>query len=194
MIRVNTNAPLLSRIVLPSDGMRAGGDRGEHQHAHAVADAAVGDELAEPHDDAGTGGHAEHHRRQREDVLVVQDRALVAAGEQLARARQGDEAGRLKDRQADGEVPAVLGQLLLAGLAFLLQLLEPRDDHDEQLDDDARGDVGHDAQRESRELEQRAAGEQVDQRIDVRVVALAGGLDAVVDALRVGVRRRDRSA
>ena len=25
---------------------------------HAVADAALGDELGEPHDDAGTGGHA----------------------------------------------------------------------------------------------------------------------------------------
>ena len=86
---------------------------------------------------------------------------------------QGDEAGGLQDGQADGEVAAVLGQLLLTGLALLLQLLEARDDHDEQLDDDAGGDVGHDAQREHRQPQQRAAGEQVDQRVDVGVGAAA---------------------
>ena len=91
----------------------------------------------------------------------------VAAVEQLAGSGQRDEAGRLQDGQPDGQVPAVLGQLLLAGLAFLLQLLEPRDHHDEQLDDDARRDVGHDAQREHGQPEQRAAGEQVDQRINM---------------------------
>ena len=39
--------------------------------------------------------------------------------EQLAGLGQRDEAGRLQDRQADGQVAGVLGQLLLAGLALL---------------------------------------------------------------------------
>ena len=53
-----------------------------------------------------------------------------------------------------------------AGLAFLLQVLEPRDHHRQQLHDDARRDVRHDAQREDRQLQQRAAAEQVDQAVE----------------------------
>ena len=34
---------------------------------HAVADAAVGDQLAQPHDDRGAGGHDDDHRGDRED-------------------------------------------------------------------------------------------------------------------------------
>ena len=57
--------------------------------------------------------------------------------------------------------------LLLAGLAFLLQLLEARDDDDQQLDDDAGRDVRHDARARRWTAEQRAAAEKVDQRVDV---------------------------
>jgi hypothetical protein len=38
-----------------------------------------------------------------------------------------------------------------------------RDDDAQQLHDDRRGDVRHDAEREDRQLQQRAAGEQVDE-------------------------------
>jgi hypothetical protein len=77
-------------------------------------------------------------------------------------ASQRDDAGGLQDRQRQGEVPRVLRDLGLAGLSLLLEGLEPRDHHDQQLQDDARGDVRHDAEREHGELEQRSAGEQVD--------------------------------
>jgi len=40
-----------------------------------------------------------------------------------------DESGRLQDRQADRQVPAVLSELLLTGLAFLLQLVESGNHH-----------------------------------------------------------------
>ena len=51
--------------------------------------------------------------------------------------------------------------------------LQPRDDHGEQLQDDAGRDVRHDAEREDRQLQQRAAGEEVQQREDAgRVRAL----------------------
>ena len=102
--------------------------------------------------------------------------------------------GGLQDRQRDRQVAGVLGQLVLTRLPFLLQLLEPRDDHGEQLDDDAGGDVGHDAQREDRQLQQRTAGEQVDQRVDAGVLAALDLPDAL---LHVRVRhpgRRDRGA
>ena len=73
------------------------------------------------------------------------------------------ERRRLQDREADGQVAGVLRQLGLPGLALLLEGLEPRDDHGEQLDDDARRDVRHDPQREDRQLEQRTAAEEVRQ-------------------------------
>src|SRR5699024_5900496 len=56
------------------------------------------------------------------------------------------------------------GQLRLTGGAFLVQRLEARDDHPQKLDDDARSDIGHDAQSEDRQLQQRAAAEEVDHR------------------------------
>ena len=82
----------------------------------------------------------------------------------------------------------------LAGLALFAQLLEARDHHAQQLHDDAGGDVGHDADREHRQLQQRAAGEQVDQRVDLRRVAAADLRHAllhvgVVDARATGSRR-----
>ena len=96
---------------------------------------------------------------------------LCAAGDQVARPGQRDDAGGLQDGQADGQVPGVLRDLRLAGLALLAQRLQARDDHREQLQDDAGRDVRHDAEREDRQLQQRAAAEQVDQ---LEQVGLAG--------------------
>ena len=79
--------------------------------------------------------------------------AGLAVREQGLGPGQRDEAGGLQDGQADGQVAAVLGQLLLPRLAFLAQLLEARDDDDQQLDDDARRDVGHDAERERGQMQ-----------------------------------------
>ena len=92
----------------------------------------------------------------------------AAALQQVAGAGQRDDAGGLQQRQAQGQVAGVLGDLGLAGLALLLQRLQPRDHHDEQLQDDAGGDVRHDPQREDRQLQQRATREQVDQAVDAR--------------------------
>src|SRR3954463_10482829 len=170
----------------------ARGDRGEDQQRHAVADAAVGDELAEPHDDGGAGGHDGHEHEHAVDRGGVEDR-LLAVGEQPARhaAGQRHDAGGLQDRESDREVAGVLRQLGLAGLTLLLQPLQARDHHDEQLDDDAARDVGHDPERENGQLEQRAAAEQVDQAVDRGVLAR---IDAGVDVLVVDPRRGDDRA
>jgi hypothetical protein len=97
------------------------------------------------------------------------EQGLVAALEQVARAGQGDDAGGLQHGQAERQVAGVLGDLRLAGLALLLEGLQPRDHHDEQLQDDRGRDVRHDPEREDRQLEQRPAGEQVDQAVDAGV-------------------------
>ena len=67
-------------------------------------------------------------------------------------SEQEDVAHRLDGRQADREVPAVLGDDLLALLALFLELLELGDDHREELHDDRGRDVGHDAQGEHGDL------------------------------------------
>jgi hypothetical protein len=119
-----------------------------------------------------------------------------AALQQVAGAGQGHDAGRLQDRQSQREVARVLGDLRLARLAFLLQRLEPWDHHDEQLQDDAGGDVRHDPQREDRQLEQRTSGEQVDQAVEALVldVGQAGLHVRDVDAGRgdLGTQPEDR--
>ena len=66
------------------------------------------------------------------------------------------------------------------GLLIFVSFLEPRDHHDEQLQDDAGRDVGHDAEREDRQLQQRAAREEVDQPVE------AAGLDLLEAGLDVG--------
>ena len=74
-----------------------------------------------------------------------------------------DQRRGLQHRQTDGQVAGVLRHLRLALLALLLEGLEARDDHGQQLHDDARRDVRHDPQREDRQLQQRATAEQVGQ-------------------------------
>ena len=89
--------------------------------------------------------------REREGVLPVEE-VRVAEG--------------LQRGQDDGEVAGVLVDLGVARLAFLLELLEARDDDGEELQDDRRRDVRHDPEREERELGQRAAREDVEQGQD----------------------------
>jgi hypothetical protein len=94
--------------------------------------------------------------------------------EELARARDRDEGRRLQERERDREVAGVLRELGLAGLP-LVQRLEVRDDDAQQLHDDRRGDVRHDARGEDRQLQQRAAGEQVRARAGPRSPSPSAG-------------------
>jgi hypothetical protein len=176
-------------------GAREGGhDLGEDQDRHAVADAAVGDELAEPHDDRGARHHGDHDQQEAEDVVgVVQQRQRAGPAEELSGPGEGHDAGRLQQRQAQRQVAGVLGDLLLAGLTLLLQGLQPRYDDREQLHHDAGGDVGHDPEREDRELQERATGEHVDQRDDAVGIGLCL-VQARLDVADVDARCRQRAA
>ena len=145
----------------------SGGDTREDHHRHAVTDAALGDQLTHPHHQRRARGHHQHDDDQGEDALVGDD-FQAAALQQAAVGCQRHDAGGLQDGQRDRQITRVLRHLGLAGLAFFSQLFKPRNDHGEQLHDDARGDVGHHADREHGQLQQRAAGEQVDQRVDLR--------------------------
>ena len=62
--------------------------------------------------------------------------------------RHGDAEG-LHQRQDDGQVAGPLRDLAAAEFAFFLQLFERRNHHREQLQNDGRRDVRHDAQGEN---------------------------------------------
>src|SRR5690606_35037503 len=170
----------------PQGGREGGGDRDEHQDRHAVAHAAVGDELTEPHHDGRTGGHRDDHGDGHEDRLVghdlVGDRAVL---EERAAAGGGHQTRALEDGERHRQITGVLRDLRRTGLALLLQGFQARDHHGQQLQDDGRRDVRHDAQREDRDLKQRATAEHVDQTEQtlIGLSVVDTGLDVpVVDA------------
>ena len=134
---------------------QVGGHTGDDQQRHTVTDAAVGDQLTDPHHEHGTSGHDDDHGDDAEEADILAQH-LLAGAEQLLVVRQCHDARGLQQGESDGEVAGVLGHLRLTGLPLLLQLLEARDDHGQQLHDDGRRDVGHDADREDRQLQQRA--------------------------------------
>src|SRR6266545_1939075 len=143
--------------------------------------------IAQPHDHAGTGRHRDNQAADRQphrhQLVLRHDLELVAlVAEQLTGPRQGDEARRLQNRQPERQVAGVLRDLRLPGLPFLLQLLQSWNHHHQQLQDDARSDVRHDAEREHRQLQQRTTREQVQQRED-RGRAVLVGLPHRLDAL-----------
>ena len=138
---------------------QAGDDTGENQDRDAIADAALGNLLAEPHQEHGAGnqghGRGENERRTRID----HQRSATAA----TLARQSDRnADRLEGGQRDRAVTRVLGDLASTGFAFLLQLLEIRNRNRQQLHDDRRRNVRHDAECEDRHALERAAREHVE--------------------------------
>src|ERR1019366_2885345 len=159
-------------------------DRGEDQQRYAVADAALGDQLAHPHQQHAAGGQADHDQ---EDVgsIEVRDDRFARFG--LEAVEEEDVADRLGEGEPDGQVSRVLGDAGLPHLAFLGELLERGHGHLQQLQDDRGGDVGHDPQREDRDPREPAAGEEVEQPEDVGAAELL--LD-VVDRGEVDARHR----
>ena len=68
--------------------------------------------------------------------------------------------------QDHGQVAGPLGDLAAPQLAFFLQLFERGNHHRQQLQNDRRRDVGHDAQRENRQPADVAAREQIEEAED----------------------------
>ena len=111
-------------------------------------------------------------------------------GTAAAGSEQEHQPGGLQRGERDRDVARVLGDLALADGALLLEFLQLRDDHAEDLHDDAGGDVGHDAQREDREALEAAAGEQVE---EPRAPSWAPVLE-LLDRQRIDTRDADGDA
>src|SRR5581483_2492977 len=123
----------------------------------AVADAALADELAEPHEDERAGGERREDRERDTQVRRPEVR-------EHARALHEDRhADALEQGERDGEDAGVLVDLVAPVLALLGERLERGDRLIEQGHDDRRVDVRVDAERDDREAREPAAGEEVQQ-------------------------------
>ncbi len=149
----------------PDDDARVDDER------HAVADAALGDLLAEPHHEDRARGQREHGQQAEAPARLVHQRQ--ATGDVGLPLQEDRDAERLDDRQQDRPVAGVLRDLPATQLAFLRDALEGRPHHRQQLQDDRRADVRHHAEREDRHARQVAARKQVVQA-EHRVARLLG--------------------
>src|SRR6266851_5671498 len=102
----------------------------EYDERHAIADSALADLLAKPHDEGRAGGQGQDgHEHEARARMVDQG----PAADIRALQRGGDGGG-----------------------------LDNTKHHSHQLQDDGRGDIRHDAERENRQTAQVAAAEQIE--------------------------------
>ena len=163
-------------------------DRGENQQRHAVADAALGDELTHPHQQGGAGGEGEDHD---EDGPGVELRQEVDRADQATAVEQERKRGRLHHGDRDRQVAGPLGDLALTDRSLLLPLLDLGNHHAKDLHDDRCRDVRHDAEREHRELGERTAREELNEAQDA---ALVGLVAKQLDRFDIDPRGRDERA
>ena len=120
----------------------AGHDAHEDDERHAVADTALGDKFAHPHDEGRAGNKREHHDDVGQDFgdLVGEDHAVCGGLEQQQVADSVDQA------KAERQVTRDLGDLATTGLAFLRPTAHGGNHTLHQLHDDRCSDVRHDAE------------------------------------------------
>ena len=147
-----------------ADGVRQSHhDAGEDDERHAVADTAIADLLAQPHDEGRSGGERNDGQQHESDAGIQHDVAFH-------RLQPGGNAERLHHGEKDGEIPGPLRDLTPAQFAFFLQLFKSGNNDGQQLENDRRGDVGHDAQREDGELPDVPPRKQVEESEDGALV------------------------
>src|SRR5579871_1151136 len=129
-------------------------DSGKNQQRHAVANAAVGDLLAQPHDEGAAGGERQHGHEAE---------APAGMENEVAHLLQADgDAERLDRAQNHSDIAGPHRNLLAAHLAFFLQLGERFVHHGQQLQNNRCRDVRHDAEGEDGHAAEIAAREQID--------------------------------
>src|SRR3954470_5154763 len=133
-------------------------DAGHDDQRDAVADAARGDLLADPHQKYGAAGQRDDGNEPEEQPRI--DHRRVRAG---AHSLEPDRnAIGLHRGQQDGTVAGVLIELLAPALALFFQVFEGRGNRRQQLDDNRRRDIRHDVEGEDRHAPERPAREHVE--------------------------------
>ncbi|MNN17086.1 hypothetical protein D3C81_1302560 [compost metagenome] len=157
-------------------------DTAKDDDRDAVAQTTLGDLLTQPHQEHRTG-HQRDHRRRPEHQARIDDQTWLRL--QCDRNRQ-----RLERGQNHSAVARVLRDLALPRLPFLLQRLQLRQHDRQQLHDDRRRDVRHDAEREDGKARQRTAREQVEHPEDATRLTL----EKLRKLLRIDTGHRNMSA
>jgi hypothetical protein len=129
-------------------------DAGKDDQRNAVADAAGGDLLTQPHQEHGATGER-NHRGNAEIPARINDHVA------LAFKPDGNTIG-LQRRQNDSAIAGILVDLLAALLALFLELLKMRTHGRHQLNDDRGRDIRHDVEREDGHTAKRATSQTVD--------------------------------
>ena len=160
-------------------------DARKNDERDAVSDAALGHLLAQPHDEGGTRCERDH-RRQAKCPAWIQDRT----GSELTALERDRHQETLEERESDGCIARPLRDALLSFAALLLESLQGRNHDRQQLKDDRRTDVGHDAQRKNRERFHRTARKDV-QKTEHRSRHIA---EELTDDVAVDSRRHDDTA
>src|SRR5215472_7025707 len=150
-----------------------GHDAAEDDERGAVAHPALGDLLAQPHEEDGAGGERHDGGDVEEGSGGDDDRT---AGGTHGGEPVGDAEG-LRRRQEDRQHAGILVDLLTPGFALLLDGFQARRDARHQLHDDRGRDVGHDVEREDRHAPERAAREHVEHADDAAGLLLEQGVE-----------------
>src|ERR1017187_3072115 len=182
MLEMALGSPTTIPAKIMSD-MQPHHDPGKDNERHAVADPAIADLLAEPHDERRAGGQRDDGH-QYESPARVGDEAPITVLQSLR------DAERLDDGEGNGQIAGPLRNLTAAQLAFFLKFFERRHHDRQELQDDGCRDVGHDAQGENGEPPDVAAREQVEEAEDAAGIAR----EEVFPPLRVDTRRGNVAA
>ena len=100
----------------------------------------------------------------------------------------GDVRRALEDQHADGKEARPLIHFAAAAFTFLLHLLEIRDHHTHELDDDGGGDVRHDSECKDGRIAECTAGKDVQQTQKSVAVELAGKRRPLAQGIGVDTR------
>jgi len=141
------------------------GNGDENEQRHSITHTTLSDHFAHEHNQPGSRGHSDDHQHDgvpgvvREQLVTGRD---SGATKECTASGNRNQGCRLKQGQTNGHVAGVLGELALTSLAFFMQGFKVRDDHAQELRDNRRCDVGHDAQGKNGELQKSATTKEVD--------------------------------
>ncbi len=175
-----------------SERARHAGQNARHdQQADAVADAELIDLLAQPHQEDGAGGHRQygHHLPANGQVAGVIEETVF---DQMTLDQEAQVHPALPDTQDHGGIASVFVDFLAAAFAFFLQPFERGPDAAQELKNNGRRNVGHDAQTEDRDLIQLTGAEQRD--LFEQSAQPAGRIEIAFHLLLIDYRQRDLPA
>ena len=118
--------------------------RKDHER-DAGADTPFGDLLTQPHEKRGPGRQGDHRHEPKRPTRGQHEGALIHA------LQANRDAEPLNARDPDRPDAGILDDLFPSTLTFHGQLRQMGNDHREQLEDDRRADIRHDAERKNRQ-------------------------------------------